>query len=268
MQTVHLSTELQVTLNQLPSGLAIYQFISGQLCSVFRNLAFYRVMGYGEEHIAQSEAGQLFINIVDEDRSVLLEKTMEVLKSGEEMVYTLRIFNDQFQSHRWIHLEGSRQIQADGSALLYITYTDVTEERQLESELAAANEKMQDIINAIPGGVAIYKMTDIFETVYFSEGIPKLTGYTMEEYRELCKRGAAEMAYSEDMPVVIEKLQEAVRSHTVANFEFRKRHRDGHIVWVRIQARQIGEADGAPLIHCVFHDISELKETSRRWITC
>lgn len=260
-QTNHLSAELQATLNHLPSGLAIYQFNNGQISPVFRNRAFYRVMGYGEEHIAQSEAGQLFINIIDEDRSALLEKTMEVLKSGEEMVYTLRAFNDRLQSRRWIHLEGSRQIQEDGSALLYITYTDVTEERQLESELAATNEKMQDIINAIPGGVAIYKMTDIFETVYFSDGIPKLTGYTAEEYRELCKRDAAEMTYPEDIPIVIEKLQEAVRSHTVAKFEFRKRHRDGHIVWVRIQARQIGEADGAPLIHCVFHDISELRET-------
>ena len=68
------------------------------------------------------------------------------------------------------------------------------------------------------------------------------------------------MTYPEDTPVVIEKLQEAVRSRAVAKFEFRKRHRDGHIVWVRVQARQIGEVDGAPLIHCVFHDISELKE--------
>ena len=149
MQTDHLSAELQATLNQLPSGLAIYQLNNGQLCSVFRNPAFYRVMGYGEEHIAQSEAGQLFINIIEEDQSALLEKTMESLKSGEELVYTLRVFNDRLQSRRWIHLEGSRQIQADGSVFLYIIYTDVTEERQVESELAAANEKMQDIINAI-----------------------------------------------------------------------------------------------------------------------
>lgn len=262
-QTDHLSAELRATLNQLPSGLAIYQLHHGQLCSVFRNPAFYRVMGYGKKHIAQSEAGQLFINIIEEDRSALLKKTMEALKSGEELVYTLRVFNDRLQSRRWIHLEGSRQIQADGSALLYITYTDVTEERQIESELAAANEKMQDIVNAIPGGVAIYKMTDIFETVYYSDGVPKLTGYTAEEYRGLCKRDAAEMTYPEDTPIVVEKLKEAVRSRTVAKFEFRKRHRDGHIVWVRVQARQIGEADGAPLLHCVFHDISELKETQQ-----
>ncbi|MDC0700536.1 PAS domain-containing protein, partial [Blautia wexlerae] len=46
-------------------------------------------------------------------------------------------------------------------------------------------------------------------------------------------------------------------------FEFRKQHRDGHIVWVRAQAKQIGEEDGCPLLHCVFHNISALKETQQ-----
>ena len=40
----------------------------------------------------------------------------------------------------------------------------------LKKELSEANEKMQEIINAIPGGVAIYKVSDIFETIYFSDG--------------------------------------------------------------------------------------------------
>ena len=94
-QTNPLSAELRAILNQLPSGLAIYQLDHGRLCSVFRNLAFYRVMGYGEEHIAQSEAGQLFINIIEEDQCALLEKTMESLKSGEEMVYTCLLYTSR-----------------------------------------------------------------------------------------------------------------------------------------------------------------------------
>ena len=132
--------------------------------------------------------------------------------------------------------------------------------RSLEAELAAANEKMQNIINAIPGGVAIYKVTDIFETVYFSDGVPALTGYTVEEYRELVKRDAAEMIYSEDAAMVAARAGEVIRTHAHATFEFRKQHRDGHIVWVRVHATWLGEEDGCPLLHCVFHNISDLKE--------
>lgn len=123
------------------------------------------------------------------------------------------------------------------------------------------NEKMRDIINAIPGGVAIYKVSDIFETVYYSDGVPELSGYTPEEYHDLVKGDAVNFVYQEDSSMVVGKLRQAIRDHAVADFEFRKQHRDGHIVWVHIQARQVGEEDGFPLLQCVFHNISDFKET-------
>lgn len=118
----------------------------------------------------------------------------------------------------------------------------------------------ETVINAIPGGVAIYKVSDIFETVYFSDGVPELSGYTVEEYRELVKKDAADMTYWEDTEMVVSKAREVIRTHEIAQFEFRKQHRDGHIVWVRVQVKWIGEEDGCPLLHCVFHNISDLKE--------
>ena len=120
--------------------------------------------------------------------------------------------------------------------------------------------EMEDIINAIPGGVAIYKVSDIFETIYFSDGVPELSGYTVEEYKELVKGDAAEMTYREDTEMVVSKAMEVIRTHEVSEFEFRKQHRDGHIVWVRVQMKWIGEDEGCPLLHCVFHNISDLKE--------
>lgn len=128
-------------------------------------------------------------------------------------------------------------------------------------ELPGVNVQIEDVLRAIPGGIAIYKVSDIFETVYFSEGVPELTGYTVEEYEELVKGDAINMTCPEDTMMVTEKVKEALLNNTVADFEFRKVHRDGHIVWVHVQAKQIGEEDGYPLLHCVFHNITELKET-------
>ena len=119
--------------------------------------------------------------------------------------------------------------------------------------------EMEDIINAIPGGVAVYRVSDVFETVYFSDGVPELSGYTVEEYQELVRGDAAEMTYWEDTDMVIAKAMEVIKTHGVADFEFRKQHRDGHIVWVRAQVKWIGEEEGCPLLHCVFHNISDLK---------
>lgn len=83
----------------------------------------------------------------------------------------------------------------------------------------------------------------------------------MEEYRELVKGDAAEMTYKEDTAMVVSRAMEVIRLRGVDGFEFRKQHRDGHVVWVHVQMKWIGEDRGCPLLHCVFHNISDLKET-------
>ncbi|WP_418809309.1 PAS domain-containing protein [Phascolarctobacterium faecium] len=118
----------------------------------------------------------------------------------------------------------------------------------------------QDIINAIPGGVAIYKVSDIFETVYYSDGVPALSGYSRDEYDLLIKQDAADLIYQEDAAMVIRKIRQVLEAGKSASFEFRKQHRDGHIVWVNVHARKIGEDGGHPLLQCVFHNISAFKQ--------
>ena len=134
----------------------------------------------------------------------------------------------------------------------------ITEE--LKKKLRDAQKKSQAIVDAIPGGVAIYKVSDVFETTYFSSQVPALSGYTVAEYNELIKGDAAQMTHPDDRQMVVRELRYACQNDTVADFEFRKVHRDGHIVWVHLQGRKIGEEDGFPLIQCVFHNISKLKE--------
>ncbi len=129
---------------------------------------------------------------------------------------------------------------------------DYAEKRFLES-------KLQNVIDAIPGGVAIYKVSDVFETQYFSKGIPELSGYTVKEYNERIQGDAARMIHPQDTQMVVRNLRYAIEHNTTADFEFRKNHRDGTVVWVRIQAKVIGHEDGRPLLHCVFHNITARK---------
>lgn len=255
-----LKEELQATFSSIPCGLCVYRFDGRRLVPLFHNPAFYRIVGYSAEHIRSAEEETTFLGVHPDDLAPMQEKLQKVFQNGQGLEYTYRVWNDRLGEYRWIQIEGAIKPQEDGAKLLYGIFKDVSEQYRLERELTGANEKMQSIINAIPGGVAIYKVSDIFETRYFSDGVPKLTGYTVEEYRELIRRDAAEMTYWEDTPMVVAALHRAIKTHSTASFEFRKPHRDGHLVWVHIQAEQIGEEDGFPLIQCVFHNISDLKE--------
>lgn len=218
-------------------------------------------MGYSEEHIRNVEEKTEYMGVHPDDCGVLQEKILKTIKACGTLEYTYRVWNDRKEEYGWIHLQASVKSQTDGTKLLYAVYRDVGGQVQMEKELIAEKDKVQDIVNAISGGVAIYRISDIFETIYFSDGVPELSGYTVEEYRQLVKRDAVEMTYWEDTEMVIEKVQEVIRTRKVLIFEYRKQHRDGHIVWVRAHVKWIGEDKGCPLLHCVFHNISDLKET-------
>ncbi|WP_242846334.1 hybrid sensor histidine kinase/response regulator [Anaeromassilibacillus senegalensis] len=254
---------LQEILSGLPCGLCIYQADEDRITPILHNQAFYEIMGYSEANIRSVEQETSYLNVHPEDLESLRQKIDQLIRHGGPLRETYRLWNDTRGEYRWIQLSASTHTHKDGQKRFYGIYSDVSEQKRLEQKLTDANKQMYDIINAIPGGIAIYKVSDIFETVYFSDGIPELSGYTVQEYRKLVKDDAAILIYPDDTAMVVNTVWEAIRNHTVADLEFRKQHRDGHIVWVRAQAKQIGEEDGCPLLHCVFHNISALKETQQ-----
>lgn len=256
-----LKEELQQTFGSIPCGLGVYRYEAGAILPVSHNDVFYDIMGYSKDHIRSLEQETSFLGVHPDDLPELRTKIMLAIERASLFQHTYRVWNDQRAEYRWIRLDGAVKPQHDGTKLLYGVYSDVSERVQLDRELAQASEKIQDMVNAIPGGVAIYKVADTFETTYFSDGVAELTGYSVEAYRQLARdAGAPYGIYCEDVPKVKDKARAVIRDHGSAEVEFRQLHRDGHIVWVRLQMKWMGEEDGCALLHCVFHNISDLKQ--------
>lgn len=185
-----------------------------------------------------------------------------ILAGEEQVTAVLRTYDESTHEYWWeevryktIFDELHRPIKALAMG------QDVTEKIEAQKHSEALSNEMRNIVDAIPGGVAIYRVSDIFETVFFSRGVPDLTGYTVEEYHELIKEDAAKMTYPDDTDMVTRKIREACQYNTEADFDFRKQHRNGSIVWVHVNGKKIGEDHGAPLIQCVFHNITKQKQT-------
>lgn len=247
--------------DSFPCGLCICQIKEGQILPGYCNPAFYEILGCSGKKRPDSGRMLDWDRVHPEDAGILKEKLAKLIQSKGRFTHTFRLFHHRENDYQWIRLEGSAKQKDSGELMLYGVLNDVSSQVRMEKELAGAKAKMEDIINAIPGGVAIYRVSDIFDTVYFSDGVPALTGYTVEEYQGMIRQDAAEMTYKEDTAMVVSRALQVVQSKGVDEFEFRKQHRDGHIVWVRVQIKWIGEDQGCPLLHCVFHNISDLKNT-------
>lgn len=253
--------EILSAFHSLNCGLCIYQLENGQALPVFHNHAFEKITGYSETQIRSAMQLSGCLNVHPEDAGALQSKINALVQSGQAVEHTHRLWNDREQAYHWIHLGATRHSHMDGHVYIYSVCENIDEQKRLEIALTDASNKLQDIINAIPGGVAIYKTTDGLAPVYFSDGVPALSGYTGEEYGALTDASA--LIYPKDRAQVLKALQAAIQSGATADIEFRKFHRDGYFVWVHMQAKLIGESDGVPLLQCVFHNISALRETQR-----
>ena len=252
--------ELSTIFNNISCGLCIYQIENERFSPVFHNKVFYEIMGYSEENIRLVEKETNFLNVHPEDLHSLKKEIGIFLKRGGILKETYRVWNDKRQEYRWIHLEGTLRSHESGRLLLYGVYSDISEQKRLEKELTNVNEKMQEtqiklnhLINSIPGGIASYIIKDgCFIPTFFSDGVLAISGHSREEYVELTKADALNIVYELDRERVKQAVYEVLDSGVVLDISYRIHHKNGNLIWIHLNGRQIEPQEEFIRFYAVF----------------
>ncbi|MDD3340571.1 MAG: response regulator, partial [Lachnospiraceae bacterium] len=126
------------------------------------------------------------------------------------------------------------------------------EEQKTNTSLKKSKLEMDNLINSIPGGIAIYRLTDHFETLYFSDGLAALSGYSREEYAAYIKGDASKIVYVEDRARVLAIAEDAIKNGESIDVAYRICLKNGGLIWVNLNAILIEEDDEGFLVHAVF----------------
>lgn len=253
-----LRAELEETFTSIPCGLCVYQFDGVRISPVFHNPAFYEIMGYSDEHIRDVEQSTDFLGVHPGDADTLRQKIQQAILCNGITHHTYRVFNDRRGEYRWIRLDGSVKEKEDGTKLLYGVYSDVSESVRLEKELTTANEKLEHIVGAIPGGVASYKVEGgRFIPTFYSDGIMALSGHTREEYRDMVQDDVFDIIYEADRDRVHAAACAAVQSGGVLDVSYRMRHKDGSLIWIHLNGQRVGPLSEDIGFYAVFTGISD-----------
>lgn len=124
----------------------------------------------------------------------------------------------------WVHIQAKKVGEEDGFPLLQCVFHNI-------SALKKTQQEMEHLINSIPGGIAVYTVTDSITPVFCSEGVAALSGYTKEEYQALRGNDAFQVVYEEDRERVRAAVLRAVRSGEPVEISYRTLHKDGRLVW-------------------------------------
>lgn len=187
-------------------------------------------------------------DIVHKDDQNIMMTFFEESASGKERVdATLRLKMIDGNFH-WCHLIGFYYRDDKGKPTHTIgVIQDVNEEYERTFEL-------NNLLNELPGGVAVYKVTDRLECQYFSDGFAAMTGHTREEVNyllvdfEQLKKIISEENYYDFM----NKLKENNEVGKTLSFVYRYSLPNGSVSWLHVSATMIHKECGNPVYYCVY----------------
>lgn len=122
---------------------------------------------------------------------------------------------------------------------------------------------MDFFINHVPGGIAIYKLTDPVELLYFNDGVCALTGHTREEYSAIIAEDGMSTVYNKDRPLLEAEIVSAIAEDRKVDFTYRICHKTEGLVWVHLSAVKRGELNGERIYYAMFMDISSERKTQK-----
>src|SRR3954447_4774094 len=148
-------------------------------------------------------------------------------------------------TYRWMRDEAHRQREDDvWIGMLF----DIDEQKRTEEELRAAVRRFQTLAEQIPAVSYIESYDDEITPLYVSPRYEALFGYTSVE--RLADPALWErLVHPEDRERILGEIAALERDADGWSFEYRMRHRDGHVVWVRDEAVLVRDNDGRPLFY-------------------
>jgi PAS domain S-box-containing protein len=143
-----------------------------------------------------------------------------------------------------------------GEPVLISGFYDITARKQTDEALRQSEERYRILYEDNP---AMYFTVDAEGTVLSVNrfGAQQL-GYQPEE---LVGRSVLDVFFAADKKAVLEQLAACVQNPSeTGEWEFRKVHKDGSLMWVKETARAVRAPDGGTMVLIVCEDITERKQ--------
>lgn len=187
-------------------------------------------------------------DIIHPDDQDLMMKFFVESGSGEDRVdITLRI-KMMDESFHWCHIIGFFYRDELGNPTHTIgVLEDVNEEHERSFML-------NNLLNELPGGVAIFKVAERLECQYFSDGFAAMSGRSRSEVEAAFQDDDVlnEIIPLENYYDFIRSLRENKVTGKTLSFTYHYRQNSGEIGWLHVAALKIREEQGLPVYYCIY----------------
>ncbi|MEA4854325.1 MAG: PAS domain-containing protein [Christensenella sp.] len=191
------------------------------------------------------------LDVVHPDDIPVLLQFFADTKSGQEKAEAVLRIKMKDDTYRW-----SRMIGIFKANRIIGTILDIQEEREKSDTLTG-------LLNAVPGGVGMYRMDDKITPIYFNDRVATLCGMTRAEYEDAIQTGACNVIHPNDLPGLLEEAHRGLAQKRPITYTYRVQQKQGGYRWSRLSGDWLGEKDGFPTICAVFTDVTDQMTTQQ-----
>lgn len=231
--------------DNMPSGFVkIHLRSDGSAQPVFINQAFCDMTGMTAEKCMALYREDSFAGVHPDD----LERMREIAGSfrvGHTKSYTVRLKKGALD---WMWAGITTAVREEnGETMLYNSYLDVSAEQE-------SRFMMDRLLNELPGGVAIFKVSNTLECRYFNDGFAALSGRSRQELEAILRTNGffESILYQPDVQGVVDDIKRHTALGESINTTFRYLTKSGEIKWLHANASKLREEGGRPVYYCVF----------------
>ncbi len=131
--------------------------------------------------------------------------------------------------------------------------------------LSLQSEINYDLLNAMPGGVAVYlsKPNEALKLLYFNDEICKISGFTRKETEQ---RNPIDIccAIDEDASNALNAVREATASGKRANTIYRTETKSGQIKYIQLSISVSAQENLGTTVYAIYNDITELERVENK----
>jgi len=236
-RTMKRNTAMEIDLNRVLDGLPVMVWTAvpdGRIDFVNQRWSDYTGLSLDD-----AEGWKWQSVIKTDDLAGLLERWRSILASGQpdEMEARIRRFDGQY---RWFLVQ-TNPIRDDGGQIVKWcgVSIDVDDRKRAEDDLRASERDARQIVDGMPGLVAIFTPDGELEGV--NRQILEYYGMTFEELKNW---GTSDAVHPEDLPRCAEVFASAIASGDPFELECRSRRFDGAYRWFQSRGYPFRDSKG------------------------
>jgi signal transduction histidine kinase/PAS domain-containing protein len=242
-------------LNQIPSGVGIFDVTGTVIEMKYVNDGFYRMIGSRREERTRFFHQNTIQSVHPEDRTGLVAEALAAIRENRMFEYQFRNL-DGSGNYLWIGIRASHKPLDEHTERFYASYYNVDPYVLERDKLKAYGSSLDAILGNIPGGVAVFSEHDGQVRLTFTNAGFFALHHGSREYWSAQSPNPVDWLVPEDRHLFWDEFRQVLQGRKEqGSVVYRITGEDGEVHWVSNEFRRAYQQDGVQFYYASFIDM-------------